>query len=185
MVRKPKKKKMVIVISKGTLDMAYPPLILATTAAAMDLDVHLYFTFWGMDLLNKKKIDKLKVASVGNPGLPIPNIIGGIPGMTAIATSMMKKRIEANGVKVETHPMPKVSQETAKALVVGEEINAAQQLKSINQKANLMLDELVGDEGTLDEMCKSVEAMLVYDGNPDKQRKYIFIILPIFNKKIH
>ncbi len=94
MARKTKKKKMVIVISKGTLDMAYPPLILATTAAAMGIDVHLYFTFWGMDLLNKKKIDKLKVASVGNPGLPIPNIIGGIPGMTAMATSMMKKRIE-------------------------------------------------------------------------------------------
>ena len=54
-----KKKKMVIVVSKGTLDMAYPPLMLATTAATMNMDVHLYFTFWGMDLLNKKKIDKL------------------------------------------------------------------------------------------------------------------------------
>ncbi len=85
---------MVIIISKGTLDMAYPPLILATTAAAMDIDVHLYFTFWGMTLLNKNKIDRLKVASVGNPTLPIPNILGSIPGMTSIITKMMEKRIE-------------------------------------------------------------------------------------------
>lgn len=88
------KKKMVIVISKGTLDMAYPPLILATSAAAMDMEVDLYFTFWGLDLLNKNKIGSLKMASVGNPGLPMPNIIGMIPGMTQMATSMMKSRIK-------------------------------------------------------------------------------------------
>jgi peroxiredoxin family protein len=93
-----KKKKMVIVVSKGTLDMVYPPLMLATTAATMNMDVHLYFTFWGMDLLNKKKIDKLKIASVGNPGLPIPNIIGSIPGMTAMATSMMKKKMKKSNM---------------------------------------------------------------------------------------
>ncbi len=88
------KKKLVIVISKGTLDMAYPPLILATSAAAMDMEVDLYFTFWGLDLLNKNKIGSIKMASVGNPGLPIPNIIGMIPGMTKMATSMMKNRIK-------------------------------------------------------------------------------------------
>ena len=96
MVNRKKRNKMVIIISKGTLDMAYPPLILATTAAAMDIDVHLYFTFWGMTLLNKNKIDRLKVASVGNPTLPIPNILGSIPGMTSIITALMKKRIEKN-----------------------------------------------------------------------------------------
>ncbi len=89
---------MVIIVSKGTLDMVYPPLILATTAAAMDMEVHLYFTFWGMDLLNKKKIDKLKISSVGNPGLSIPNIIGSIPGMTAIATTMMKKKMKKSNM---------------------------------------------------------------------------------------
>lgn len=93
-----KRKKMVIIVSKGTLDMVYPPLILATTAAAMDMEVHLYFTFWGMDLLNKKKIDKLKISSVGNPGLSIPNIIGSIPGMTAIATTMMKKKMKKSNM---------------------------------------------------------------------------------------
>lgn len=92
-----KKKTMVIIVSKGTLDMAYPPLILATTGAAMNIDVHLYFTFWGMDLLNKKKVGSLKLASVGNPGLPMPNIFGMLPGMTAMATKMMKGKIKAAG----------------------------------------------------------------------------------------
>ncbi len=89
-----KRKRVVIVISKSTLDMAYPPLILATTAAAMDMDVDLYFTFWGLDLLTKKKADSPKLASVGNPGLGMPNIFGVLPGMTALATSMMKGRIK-------------------------------------------------------------------------------------------
>ncbi len=87
-------KKLVIVISKGTLDMAYPPLILATSAAAMGMEVDLYFTFWGLDLLHKNKINSLKIAPVGNPGLPMPNIFGMLPGMTAMATSMMKGRIK-------------------------------------------------------------------------------------------
>ncbi len=88
------RKRLVIIISKGTLDMAYPPLILATTAAAMDMDVDLYFTFWGLDLLTKKKVDSTKLASVGNPSLGMPNIMGMLPGMTDLATSMMKKRIK-------------------------------------------------------------------------------------------
>lgn len=89
-----KKKHVVIVISKCTLDMAYPPLILATTAAAMDMKVDLYFTFWGLDLLNKKKGDSPQLAPVGNPGLGMPNILGMLPGMTSLATSMMKGRIK-------------------------------------------------------------------------------------------
>lgn len=91
---KERRKRLVIIISKGTLDMAYPPLILATTAAAMDMDVHLYFTFWGLDLLNKKKADSAKLAPVGNPSLGMPNIMGILPGMTDLATSMMKKKIK-------------------------------------------------------------------------------------------
>jgi peroxiredoxin family protein len=83
---------MTIVASKGTLDMAYPVLILATTAAAMDLDTTIFFTFYGLDIINKRKYANLKVAPVGNPAMPVPvpNIIGMLPGMTAMATSMMK-----------------------------------------------------------------------------------------------
>jgi len=81
-----------IIASKGTLDMAYPPLILASTAAAMDLEVGVFFTFYGLDIVNKKKYANLKVAPVGNPAMPmpVPNIIGMLPGMTAVATKMMK-----------------------------------------------------------------------------------------------
>jgi peroxiredoxin family protein len=89
-----KRNKLVIVCSKGSLDMAYPPLMLATTAAAMGMDVDLYFTFWGMNMITKKTIDSLKISPVGDPELPMPNILGMIPGMSGMVTSMMKKKMQ-------------------------------------------------------------------------------------------
>jgi peroxiredoxin family protein len=82
-----------IIASKGTLDMAYPPLILASTAAAMDMDTAIFFTFYGLDIINKKKNAHLKVPSLANPAMPVPmpNILGALPGMTAMATWMMNK----------------------------------------------------------------------------------------------
>jgi len=74
--------------------MAYPPLMLATTAAAMGMEVHLYFTFWGMNMIAKKTINSLKTSPVGNPALPMPNILGMLPGMTGMVTSMMKKKMQ-------------------------------------------------------------------------------------------
>ena len=85
---------MVIVCSKGSLDMAYPPLMLATTGAAMGMEVHLYFTFWGVNMISKKTIDSLKISPVGNPGIPMPNIMGMLPGMTGMLTSMMQKKMD-------------------------------------------------------------------------------------------
>jgi len=81
------------IASKGTLDMAYVPLILASTAAAMDIESAIFFTFYGLDILHKKKHRKLKVPPLGNPAMPVPmpNIMGALPGMTAMATLMMKK----------------------------------------------------------------------------------------------
>lgn len=87
------KKKILIICSKGTLDMAYPPFILATTAGAMGWETHLYFTFWGMDIITKGKSENLKMAPVGNPSMPLPNIVGMLPGMTSMATSMMKDKM--------------------------------------------------------------------------------------------
>lgn len=86
------KNRVAIIASKGTLDMAYPPLILASTAAAFDLEVGIFFTFYGLNILNKKKNKNLKVPPLANPAMPmpVPNIIGVLPGMTAMATSMMK-----------------------------------------------------------------------------------------------
>ncbi len=85
------KNRMAIIATKGTLDMAYPPLILASTAAAFDLEVGVFFSFYGLDILNKKKNAHLKVPPLANPAMPmpVPNIIGVLPGMTAMATGMM------------------------------------------------------------------------------------------------
>ncbi|MBI4494398.1 MAG: DsrE/DsrF/DrsH-like family protein [Chloroflexi bacterium] len=88
-----RRKRLAIVASKGTLDMAYPPLILATTAAAMDWEVGIFFTFYGLDILNRKKLPRLKVPPLGNPAMPVPvpNLLGALPGMTALATAMMQR----------------------------------------------------------------------------------------------
>jgi peroxiredoxin family protein len=90
--RDPARRKVAIIASKGTLDMAYPPLILATTAAAMDAEASVFFTFYGLDILKKGGQDKLQVAPIANPALPVPlpNILGMLPGMTPLATRMMK-----------------------------------------------------------------------------------------------
>ena len=88
----PAKRKVAIIASKGTLDMAYPPLILATAAAALDMEVELFFTFYGLNIIKKGAADKLQVAPIANPAMPVPmpNIIGMLPGMTPAATWMMK-----------------------------------------------------------------------------------------------
>lgn len=80
--------------------MAYPPLILASTAAAMDMECAIFFTFYGLDIVNKNKYANLKVAPVGNPAMPmpVPNMVGMIPGMTAVASKMMKGMMSKAGV---------------------------------------------------------------------------------------
>jgi peroxiredoxin family protein len=89
-------KKMSIVATKGTLDMAYPPLILASTAAAFGYDVTVFHTFWGLDILHEERSKNLKLSSVGNPNMPVPNVVGALPGMDRVTTSMMEKRIDDN-----------------------------------------------------------------------------------------
>lgn len=85
--------KLCIILSKGTLDMAYPAFMLAQTAAAMGTEVHVFFTFWGLQAMDRRHIEKLQVSPVGNPGMPMPQIVAVLPGMTAMATKMMKGRI--------------------------------------------------------------------------------------------
>jgi peroxiredoxin family protein len=89
-------KKMSIIATKGTLDMAYPPLILASTAAAFDYEVTVFHTFWGLDILHEERSSNLKLSSVGNPNMPVPNAIAAIPGMDRVTTKMMERRIEDN-----------------------------------------------------------------------------------------
>ena len=98
-------KSMSIIVTKGTLDWAYPPFILATTAAAMGLNVSMFFTFYGLSLL-KKKLDP-KVNTLGNAAMEMPmmgmhmampNIVAAVPGATALTTAMMKNLIKKKGV---------------------------------------------------------------------------------------
>ena len=105
---------MAIIATKGTLDWAYPPFILASTAAALGWDVTVFFTFYGLNLV-KKDVSDLKVSPLGNPGMPmkmpfgpdwfkginwnIPNLVqAGIPGFETVATSLMQQTIKNNGV---------------------------------------------------------------------------------------
>ncbi len=92
--------KLAIIATKGTLDWAYPPLILATTAAALGWDVGIFFTFYGLNIIHKDKSKNLKVAPLGNPAMPmpVPNIVGALPGMTAMGTTVMKKMFDNHNV---------------------------------------------------------------------------------------
>ncbi|MCI2400128.1 DsrE/DsrF/DrsH-like family protein [Aliiroseovarius subalbicans] len=99
-------KSMSIIVTKGTLDWAYPPFILATTAAAMDVEVTMFFTFYGLQLL-KKDLDHLKISTLGNPGMEMPmmgghmsmpNMVSMLPGVDRAATTMMKNLIKKKGV---------------------------------------------------------------------------------------
>ncbi|PCR88918.1 DsrE/DsrF/DrsH-like family protein [Natrinema ejinorense] len=90
-------KKMTIVATQGSFDMAYPPLILASTAAAFGWDVVVFHTFWGLDILHEEKSSNLKLSAVGNPNMPVPNALAALPGMDAMATKMMQKKIDENG----------------------------------------------------------------------------------------
>lgn len=94
-----KPKRVALIASQGTLDGAYPPLIIASTAVAMDMEVAIFFTFYGLNIIHKKKMHTLKVSPVGNPAMPmpIPSIVSIIPGMTPMATGMMKSWMSKAG----------------------------------------------------------------------------------------
>lgn len=99
-------RKIAFICSKGTLDMAYPALIMGWAALGNGLDVTIFFTFWGLDMINKNRVDHLEVAPVANTSmkmslmglktgnLGIPNILGILPGMTAFASKIMRDKME-------------------------------------------------------------------------------------------
>src|SRR6185369_7524093 len=87
-------KKMMIILSKATLENVYAAFILANGARAEGIEAEMFFTFFGLEAINKKKLEHLHVATVGNPAMHMPTMIGGLPGMELLATSMMKKEME-------------------------------------------------------------------------------------------
>ena len=100
-MEEPRQKKMAVIASKGTLDMAYPPFILATTAAALGWEVQIFVTFYGLQLL-RKNLKHIKISPLANPAMPMPVpmpvLVSSLPGMQSMATSMMKQKIKKHGV---------------------------------------------------------------------------------------
>lgn len=94
-------KKMAIIATKGTLDMAYPPFILASTAAALGYEVQIFFTFYGLQLL-RKDLSDVKISPLANPAMPMPVpmpvLVQVLPGMETMATMMMKDKLKKKGV---------------------------------------------------------------------------------------
>jgi peroxiredoxin family protein len=94
----PSGRKLAIICSKGTLDMAYPGLILANAALGEGVETHLFFTFWGFDIITKSRMADLKFTMLGNTATHMPQGLGGLPGMTAMTTHRLRKQIEEIGV---------------------------------------------------------------------------------------
>jgi peroxiredoxin family protein len=94
--------KVAIVVSKGSLEGIYPALIMANGARMEGIEADLFFTFFGLDAIRADRHAKIKVATVGNPGMHLPTWIGAIPGFSALATRMMKRQME----KIDIPPVP-------------------------------------------------------------------------------
>ncbi len=94
--------KVAIVVSKGSLEGIYPSLIMANGARMEGIEADLFFTFFGLDAIRKDRYEKIKVATVGNPGMHLPTWLGALPGFSALATRMMKRQME----KIDIPPIP-------------------------------------------------------------------------------
>jgi peroxiredoxin family protein len=86
--------KVSIIISKGSLDGVYPGLIMANGARAEGIEANLFFTFFGLDAIHKQRMEHIKVATVGNPGMHMATLLGALPGMSGIATHMLNKKMD-------------------------------------------------------------------------------------------
>ena len=86
--------KVLIVVSQGSLEGVYPGLIMANGARMEGIEASLFFTFFGLDAIIRKRMNDLKVATVGNPAMHMPTLVGALPGISSFATSMMKKEME-------------------------------------------------------------------------------------------
>lgn len=88
-------RKVSLICSKGTLDMALPAFIMGNAARMSGIEVNVFFTFWGMDIIKKTTMGNLHISTVGNPSMGIPTMLGGLPGMEAFASAQMKKQLVA------------------------------------------------------------------------------------------
>lgn len=150
-------RKLAIICSKGSLDMAYPGLVLANAARMMGIEATLFFTFWGMDVITKKKVDRLKVTPVGNPSMHMPSLVSVIPGTTDLATSMMKKEIE----KLD---MPPIHEFLEMVHDAGAEIYACRMSVDMNHfSEDDLIDEVDGIVGAMEflEMAEGAQILFI------------------------
>lgn len=98
--------KVSLIVSKGSFEGVYPALIMANGARMEGIEANVFFTFFGMDAINKSRNESLKVATVGNPGLHIPTMVGGLPGVSTFVTHQMEKKME----ELDFPPIPEFIQ---------------------------------------------------------------------------
>ncbi len=152
-----KKKRLAIIASKADIPGAYPPLILASTAAAMDYEVGIFFTFFGLNMLKKNKLNKLKVTPAGETAMPmpIPQIVGMLPGMTGMATMMMKSWMKGANVA-------KLQELMDLSVEAGVQLIACQMTMDVmNFKRKDLIDEcIVGGAATFLEFASEADVTL-------------------------
>jgi peroxiredoxin family protein len=145
-------KKMTIIATKGTFDMAYPPLILASTAAAFGWDVVVFHTFWGLDILHEEKSQNLKMSAVGNPSMPMPNAIAALPFMDSMATKMMENKIDEQGTAT-------IDELIEMSLDTGVELQACQMtMELMDYEEDEMYDDVTTDVGAATALEHMAEA---------------------------
>jgi peroxiredoxin family protein len=149
-------RKLAIICSKGTLDMAYPGLVLANAALGEGVETHLFFTFWGFDIITKSRMHDLQFTILGNPATHLPQGLGGIPGMTAMATAKMKKSIADVGV-------PEVPEFLDQIVASGGHLWACRMSADMNHlRLEDLYDEVEGIISAADFIEKTENAQLLF-----------------------
>jgi peroxiredoxin family protein len=145
-----------IICSKGNLDMAYPALILANAALGEGVETHLFFTFWGFDMITKETMGDLKFTMLGNTATHMPQGLGGLPGMTAMATSKLKKAIAELDV-------PEVPEFLEQIVAAGGHLRACRLSADMNHLSDADLcDEVEGIISASDFIEKTEGAQLLF-----------------------
>ncbi len=149
-------RKLAIICSKGSLDMAYPGLIMANAALGEGVETHLFFTFWGFDMITKKTMADLKFTMLGNTATHMPQGLGGLPGMTAMATAKLKKSIAELDV-------PEVPEFLEQVVASGGHLWACRMSADMNHLTETDLcDEVEGIISASDFIEKTVGAQLLF-----------------------
>ncbi|MDX1412805.1 MAG: DsrE/DsrF/DrsH-like family protein [Candidatus Promineifilaceae bacterium] len=157
-----KQRKLCIICSKGTLDMAYPGLVLANAALMEGIDVTMFFTFWGFDIITEKKMDFLKCTPLANPsmampnGMGIPNAMAILPGMTDFATTMMRKEI----AKLDFPPVREYLQMIADA--GGEMYACKMSMDMMGLTSDDLFSEINAVVGAMEFMEMSEDAQIIF-----------------------